>query len=221
MFDYAQRLQLALKDTARRSAMKAAAGAILAVAAGFLVAALWSFLAHDMDWGPALASLAVAALFIMVGLILFVMSKNARHEMPTTDDLRKEVEARVALATNAAVEKARFEAERVVDMAGNKVSSLMDEASYRATKLADDTERRVFGVARSAAQAVGFTQSNLDTVRSKVEDAQDTLSRANSSNAASMAKLLGAFAIGVTLAAKLREREDEDPYDYDYQDDIL
>lgn len=221
MFDYAQRLQLALKDTARRSAMKAAAGAILAVAAGFLVAALWSFLAHDMDWGPALASLAVAALFIVVGLILFVMSKNARHEMPTTDDLRKEVEARVTLATNAAVEKARFEAERVVDMAGNKVSSLMDEASYRATKLADDTERRVFGVARSAAQAVGFTQSNLDTVRSKVEDAQDTLSRANSTNAASMAKLLGAFAIGVTLAAKLREREDEDPYDYDYQDDIL
>lgn len=219
MFDYAQRLQLALKDTARRSAMKAAAGVILAVAAGFLVAALWSFLAHDMDWGPALASLAVAALFIVAGLILFMMSKKTKHEMPTTDDLKKEVEARVSLAADAAVEKARSEAERVVDMAGNKISSLMDEASYRATKLADDTERRVFGVARSAAQAVGFTQSNLDTVRSKVEDAQDTLSRANSTNAASMAKLLGAFAIGVTLAAKLRERDDED--DYDYQDDIL
>ena len=219
MFDYAQRLQLALKDTARRSAMKAAAGVILAVAAGFLVAALWSFLAHDLDWGPALASLAVAALFIVAGLILFMMSKKTKHEMPTTDDLKKEVEARVSLAADAAVEKARSEAERVVDMAGNKVSSLMDEASYRATKLADDTERRVFGVARSAAQAVGFTQSNLDTVRSKVEDAQDTLSRANSTNAASMAKLLGAFAIGVTLAAKLRERKDED--DYDYQDDIL
>ena len=219
MFDYAQRLQLALKDTARRSAMKAAAGVILAVAAGFLVAALWSFLAHDMDWGPALASLAVAALFIVAGLILFMMSKKTKHEMPTTDDLKKEVEARVSLAADAAVEKARSEAERVVDMAGNKVSSLMDEASYRATKLADDTERRVFGVARSAAQAVGFTQSNLDTVRSKVEDAQDTLWRANSTNAASMAKLLGAFAIGVTLAAKLRERDDED--DYDYQDDIL
>ena len=219
MFDYAQRLQLALKDTARRSAMKAAAGVILAVAAGFLVAALWSFLAHNMDWGPALASLAVAALFIVAGLILFMMSKKTKHEMPTTDDLKKEVEARVSLAADAAVEKARSEAERVVDMAGNKVSSLMDEASYRATKLADDTERRVFGVARSAAQAVGFTQSNLDTVRSKVEDAQDTLSRANSTNAASMAKLLGAFAIGVTLAAKLRERDDED--DYDYQDDIL
>lgn len=220
MFDYAQRLQLALKDTARRSAMKAAAGVVLAVAAGFLVAALWSFLAHTLGWGPALASLAVAVLFILAGLILFGMSKTTKHEMPTTDDLKKEVEARVNLAAEAAVEKARAEAERVVDMAGNKVSSLMDEASYKVTKLADDTERRVFGVARNAAQAVGFTQANMDTVRSKVERATDTLARANNSNAASMAKLLGAFAIGVTLAAKLREREDDDD-DYDYQDDIL
>ncbi|WP_234853032.1 phage holin family protein [Paracoccus everestensis] len=219
MFDYAQRLQLALKDTARRSAMKAAAGIVLAVAAGFLVAALWSFLAHNLGWGPALASLVVAGLFILAGLILFGMSKATHHEMPTTDDLKKEVEARVSLARDAAIEKARAEAERVVDMAGNKVSSLMDEASYKVTKLADDTERRVFGVARNAAQAVGFTQTNMDTVRSKVEGATDTLSRANSSNAGSMAKLLGAFAIGVTLAAKLREREDED--DYEYQDDIL
>lgn len=219
MFDYAQRLQLALKDTARRSAMKAAAGVVLAVAAGFLVAALWSFLAHNLEWGPALASLAVAALFILAALILFGMSKRVVHEMPTTDDLKKEVEARVTLAAEAAVEKARAEAERVVDMAGNKVSSLMDEASYRVTKLANDTERRVFGVARNAAQAVGFTQANMNTVRAKVEDAQDTLTRANNSNAASMAKLLGAFAIGVTLAAKLRERQDDD--DYDYEDDIL
>lgn len=219
MFDYAQRLQLALKDTARRSAMKAVAGVILAIAAGFLVAALWSFLAHNLEWGPALASLAVAVLFVVVALILFVMSKQTKHEMPTTDDLKKEVEARVSLAADAAVQNARAEAERVVDMAGNKVSSLMDEASYRVTKLADDTERRVFGVARNAAQAVGFTQANMNTVRTKVEDAQDTLSRANSSNAASMAKLLGAFAIGVTLAAKLRERDDDD--NYDYQDDIL
>lgn len=219
MFDYAQRLQLALKDTARRSVMKAAAGVVLAVAAGFLIAALWSFLAHNLGFGPALASLAVAVLFILVGAILFAMSKATRHEMPTTDDLRKEVEARVSLAADAAVEKARAEAERVVDMAGHKVSSLMDEASNKVTKLADDTERRVFGVARDAAQAVGFTQGNLDTVRSKVEGAAETLARANNSNAGSMAKLLGAFAIGVTLAAKLKERGDDD--DYDYQNDIL
>lgn len=220
MFDYAQRLQLALKDTARRSAMKAVAGLVLAVAAGFLIAALWSFLAHNLGWGPALASLAIAILFVVVALILLGMSKRTQHEMPTTTDLKNEVEARVTLAADAAFEKARAEAERVMDMAGNKVSSLMDEASHRATKLADDTERRVFGVARNAAQAVGFSSSNMEAVRSRVEDATDTLSRANSSNAASMAKLLGAFAIGVTLAAKLREQQDDDD-DYDYRDDIL
>ncbi|GGF71460.1 hypothetical protein GCM10011402_25050 [Paracoccus acridae] len=217
MFDYAQRLQLALKDTARRSAMKVVAGLVLAIAAGFLIAALWSFLAHDLDWGPALASLGVAVLFILIGVVLFVMSKRTQHEMPTKEDLRKEVEARVTLATDAAVERARAEADRMLDKAGNKVSSLMDEASYRANKLADDTERRVFGAARNAAQAVGFTPGNIQTVRHKVEDARDTLSRANSSNAASMAKLIGAFAIGVTLASKLREQQDDD----DYEDDIL
>ncbi|WP_103171108.1 phage holin family protein [Paracoccus sp. SY] len=217
MFDYAQRLQLALKDTARRSAMKVVAGLVLAIAAGFLIAALWSFLAHDLDWGPALASLGVAVLFILIGVVLFVMSKRTQHEMPTKEDLRKEVEARVTLAADAAVERARAEADRMLDKAGNKVSSLMDEASYRANKLADDTERRVFGAARNAAQAVGFTSGNIQTVRHKVEDARDTLSRANSSNAASMAKLIGAFAIGVTLASKLREQQDDD----DYEDDIL
>lgn len=217
MFDYAQRLQLALKDTARRSAMKVVAGLVLAIAAGFLIAALWSFLAHDLDWGPALASLGVAVLFILIGVVLFVMSKRTQHEMPTKEDLRKEVEARVTLAADAAVERARAEADRMLDKAGNKVSSLMDEASYRANKLADDTERRVFGAARNAAQAVGFTSGNIQTVRHKVEDARDTLSRANSSNAASMAKLIGAFAIGVTLASKLREQQNDD----DYEDDIL
>lgn len=217
MFDYAQRLQLALKDTARRSAMKAAAGVILLVAVGFLIAALWSFLAHNLDWGPALASLAIGALFVLAAVILLAVSKKHKHEMPTTEDLRKEVEARVTLAKDAAIERARSEAERMVDMAGNKAVSLMDEASFRANKLADDTERRVFGAARHAAESVGLTSSNINTARTKVDEATHTLSRANSSNAASVAKLLGAFAVGITLAAKLREGRDTD----DYEDDIL
>ncbi|MFC3169520.1 MULTISPECIES: phage holin family protein [Paracoccus] len=217
MFDYAQRLQLALKDTARRSAMKAVAGVVLAIAFGFLVAALWSFLAHDLGWGPALASLAVGILFVAVAVILLAMSKRAKHEMPTKEDLRKEVEARVHLAAEAAAEKARTEADRLMDMAGNKVASLMDDASHRANKLADDTERRVYGAARNAAEAVGLTATNINTVKSKVQNANATLSRANSTNAASMAKILGAFAVGITLAAKLREGRDPDPY----EDDIL
>ncbi|WP_347139707.1 phage holin family protein [Paracoccus sp. SSK6] len=217
MFDYAQRLQLALKDTARRSAMKAVAGVILAIAFGFLVAALWSFLAHNLGWGPALASLAIGVLFVLVAVILLVMSKHTKHEMPTKEDLRKEVEARVSLAAEAAADKARAEADRLMDMAGNKVASLMDDATYRANKLANDTEQRVYGAARSAAEAVGLTATNINTVRSKVQSANETLSRANSSNAASIAKILGAFAVGITLAAKLKEGRDPDPY----EDDIL
>ncbi|MCZ0962244.1 phage holin family protein [Paracoccus benzoatiresistens] len=217
MFDYAQRLQLALKDTARRSAMKAAAGVILVVAAGFLIAAFWSFLAHNLGWGPALASLVVGGIFVLAAVVLWLVSKKPKHEMPTKEDLRKEVEARVTLAKDAAIERARAEAERVVDIAGNKVASLMDDATYRANKLADDTERRVYGVARHAAESVGLTSTNIETVRSRYESATDTLSRANSSNAASIAKILGAFAVGMTLAAKLREGRDPD----EYQDDIL
>lgn len=217
MFDYAQRLQLALKDTARRSAMKAAAGVILVVALGFLLAALWSFLAHNLGWGPALASLAIGGLFVLIAVILLGMSKKPKHEMPTTEDLRKEVEARVTLAKDAAIEKARFEAERMMDVAGNRVVSLMNEASFRANKLAGDTERRVYGAARHAAETVGLTSTNISTLKSKVDDATGTLARANSSNAASIAKLLGAFAVGITLAAKLREGRDSD----EYEDDIL
>lgn len=220
MFDYAQRLQLALKDTARRSAMKAIAGIILVVAAGFLIAALWSFLAHDLGWGPALASLVIGGVFVLVAVVLLAVSKKPQHDMPTTDDLRKEVEARITLAKDAAIDKARAEAERMVDVAGNKVASLMDEASFRATKLADDTERRVYGAARHAAEAVGLTSNNITTMRSKVDDATDTLARANNTNAASIAKLLGAFAVGITLAAKLREGRDTDDYD-EYEDNIL
>lgn len=217
MFDYAQRLQLALKDTARRSVMKLVAGLVLAIAAGFLIAALWSFLAHNLDWGPALASLAIGALFVLVAVILLAMSKKAKHQMPTKEDLRKEVEARVNLATEAAADKARVEASRLMDMAGNKVVSLMDDAAYKANKLADDTERRVYGAVRSVAQSTGLTPSNIQMAKTKVEDATQTLSRASSSNAGSMAKLLGAFAVGVTLASKLGERRRYD----DYEDDIL
>ena len=53
-----------------------------------------------------------------------------------------------------------------------------------------------------------------------MDDATDTLARANNTNAASIAKLLGAFAVGITLAAKLREGRDTDEYD-EYEDNIL
>lgn len=212
MFDYAQRLQLALTDTARRAGMKAAAGLIAVVGAGFLLAALWSWLAHNLDWGPTLASLTVGGGFLVVALIVFAMGNRKRHRMPTTDDLKQEVETRLTLAADAAANRARHEASRVLDMAGNKVTSLMDDASYRANKLASDAEQRVYGVA----QSVGLTSDNLDRTKAKAAEVKEKVAEASNSNAGSMLKLLGAFAVGVTLASKLREsRHDDDYYDED------
>lgn len=219
MFDFAHNLKLAVSDRVKGVGLKAAGGVIAAVAAGFLIAALWAFLAHELGWGSALASLAIAVLLLAVAAILFVVSKP-KHRMPTTDDLKREVEARVTLASNAAADRARAEAARVMDMAENKAHSLMDQVSYRATKLADDAERKVFGTVRQGAVAMGLTSENVRDVKHQAAHGQAAVSRAANSNAGSMAKLLGAFAVGVTLAAKLSERRDDDEDDYDYEFDL-
>ena len=59
MFDYARNMQLALSDAGRRAGMKAAAGVVALIGAGFLVAALWTFLAYHLHWGSLGASLAI------------------------------------------------------------------------------------------------------------------------------------------------------------------
>ena len=221
MLDYVNRLQLAVKDTARRSVMKVVAGVILGIAAGFLMAALWSFLAVNLGWGSMLASLTIGGGLALIALIFLAVANRRKHTMPTTDDLKREVEARVSLATDAAVNRARTEAARVVDMAGNRAQSLMDEAGYRANKLAGDTERRVFGMARDAARTVGLTSDNIASLQSGARDATDTAKRAADSNVGSMAKLIGAFAVGVTLAAKVQEsRRSSRAFEFD-EDDLL
>ena len=202
MFDYVNRLQLAAKDSARRAVMKVVAGLILAIGAGFLIAALWSYLAINLGWGPMLASLAIGGGFVAIALILLMVSNRQRHAMPTTDDLKREVEARVTLATDAAVERARTEASRLVDLAGSRAQSLLDDAGDRVGRIADDTGQRFYGLARS----VGITPQNMARAKADAGQVRDGAKRAADSNVGSMAKLIGAFAIGVTLAAKLQER---------------
>lgn len=211
MFDYVQRLQLALSDTARRTAMKVVAGVVLAVGAGFLLAALWSWLAYGLGWGATLASLAIGGAFVVIALILLAAASKPRHEMPTSDDLKREVEARVNLVADAAADRARQEAGRMMDMAGNKVTSLMDQASYRANKFASDAERRVYSTARETAEKVGLTPENVEAAKRTFASTAETTTRAANSNAGSMAKLIGAFAIGIALANRLRgDRDDDD-----------
>lgn len=227
MFDYVNRLQLALGDTARRTGMKIVAGVILGVGFGFLVAALWSWLATELGWGAALASLAIGGGLVALGLLVLMMAAHRRHAMPTSEDLKREVEARVSLAADAAVARAKAEAAHAADMAQAKVQSLMDEAGFRATRLARDTEQRVFGMVRDTADSVGLSEANLQAAKDGVSAARETVrdaaaatSRAANSNAGSMAKLVGAFALGVTLAAKLVERRGDHAARHD-DDDLM
>lgn len=209
MFDYAQRLKLALADTARRSAFKLAAGVILAIGLGFLLAALWSWLAIGLGWGPVHASLAIGLGFVVIGGGVLVATARPRHKMPTTDDLKREVEARVSLAADAAVQRARSEALRMAGMAENKVHSMMDRATHRASSFAGD-----------AARKAGLSSENVEAAKRAASHASQKASDAANSNAGSMAKLIAAFAIGVTLAARLRDSRRQPPDDFD-EDDFI
>lgn len=218
MFDYARKMQLAVGDAGRRVALKAAAGVVALIGAGFLLAALWTFLADTLDWGPLFASLAIGLLFVAVGVVLLMQSKAVKHPVPTTEELKAEVETRVSLATDAALEKARIKAVEVVDTVENRVMSVVDDVSFRASKFADDAEAKVQGftrnVAGEAARKVGLTPQFFS-------EAQNAMGRVKDSNAATIPPLLGAFAVGIALAGKLqawRHRDDEDDYG-DYDDD--
>ncbi|MDB6179783.1 phage holin family protein [Paracoccus fistulariae] len=211
MFDYAQKLQLALTDKARRAGMKAAAGTVAAIGVAFLLAALWIWLAYEMDLGAMIASVVLGVFFLVVALIVLLMGGSTRHDMPTTDELRQEVETQLMMVADAASNRARMEAGRVVDMAGRKVSSVVGSATDRVSQVAD----KAYGVA----QSVGFTPENVDRTIDKAGDVKDKVVEASNTNAGSMAKLLGAFAIGVTLASRFRKsRDDDDDYYHDEDD---
>lgn len=225
MFDYARNMQLALADTGRRVAFKAAAGVVALLGAGFLLAALWTFLADNLDWGPLGASLAIGLLFVVIGVVLMMMSKTVKHPVPSTDELRAEVEERVSLATDAALEKARLKATEVVDGVENRVYALVDDMSFRASKFADDAEAKVQGFTRHVARDMaGQAANKVGLTPQFLSEAQETLTRVKDSNAATIPPLMGAFAIGVALASKFqgwRHRDDDEDVYYDdfYEDD--
>lgn len=215
MFDYARNMQLALSDAGRRVALKAAAGAVIALGAGFLIAALWSFLAWNLGWGPVGASLAIGLLFVIVGIVFLSMSKKVNHPVPSTDELKAEVETRLSLATDAALEKARLKAVEVVDNVENRVHAVVDGLTYKAERFVDDAEAKVQGftrnVAGQAAQKVGLTPRFF-------AEAQDTMDRVKNSNAATIPPLLSAFAVGIALANRVQAwRQPQDGH-YDQDD---
>lgn len=224
MFDYARKLQLAASDLGRRVGLKAVAGVLAAIAAGFLIAALWTFLARTLDWGPLWASLVVGLLFAAIAGVLLAISNKVKHPIPSTEELKREVEARASLATEAALDRAKEKAREVVDMAENKVHGLIDTASYKASSLVGDAEARAQKFANTtvsrAVHSVGLDSGVVDDVKAVVSDFR-------ASRAAPAAGVLGAFAVGLALAARLGGRggdsredwSDDDWADEDWSDD--
>lgn len=238
MLDYARRMKLALSDAARRIGQKAGAGVVVVIGAGFLLAALWTYLADYLHWGSMLASLTIGAVFVILGLLVLVLGGRARHRPPTTAELRDEFQERLSIATDVVLDRVTGRAERAIDkvrdtagdaletvqsrasefadLAGNKVQSLVDTVSYRAHRAADSAEARVQGFVRTADE----TAEKLGLTPERKEKLAEGIDKAKSSNLAALAPAVGAFALGLTLASRLqswRHRED----DGDDQDDGL
>lgn len=232
MFDYARNMQLALSDMGRRAGLKAGAGAAILIGAGFLLAALWTWLAHHLGWGSLRASLAVGAGFVMIGLVVAAAGGRRRHRIPTTDELQAEVEQRLGLATDAMLGKARDRADEVVQNARAKatevigdaearVHGFVDDVTYRMNSFADAAETRVQGaaqtVASKTAQSLGVSPA---MVRDATEAARNGVERFRHSRAAPAIGLLGALTLGAVAANLLNgalHRDDEG--DDDFQDD--
>lgn len=219
MFDYVNKVQMALGDKARRTGLKVGAGVVALIAVGFLLSALWSFLAWRLELGPTYASLIIGGGFLLIALILLMMSKSERHSMPTTDELKNEVEARLSLAADTALDKAKFKAEETMDSAQQRVHALFGKAEDTARGFVSRTESKVHDVtsdvtakAGDLAQKVGLTDQNL-------REAKDSFDRATQSRAAPGVGIVGAFAVGMAIAGALRGRRGKDDFYYDDFDD--
>ncbi len=197
MFDYVNKLQLALGDKAQRSGLKIGAGIAALIGAGFLIAACWSWLAWNLDLGPALASLIIGGCFALLGLVILSTIKPERHPMPTSDELKTEIEMRLNQATEAAFDKAKFKAEEAIDNAQARVASLFGSAGAHV---------------QDAANSVGLTEDALTEAKAAVD-------RATQHKAAPAVGLAGAFAVGMAIASALKSRRSKDDLYYDDEDD--
>lgn len=215
MFDYARNLKLAAQDTGRRVAIKAAAGTAVTLGAGFLLAALWTFLARTLGWGSLAASLVIGVVFVAIGAALLAVSNKIKHPAPTTEDLKAEVETRLALATDAALEKARLKATEVVDTVENRVHSVVDNMTHKASQFADSAEARVQGFTRNVTEnMVGQAAQKVGLTPRRVAQAEAAAERFRHSNAATIPPLVGAFAVGIALASRLQSwRHSDDDVD--------
>ncbi|SDD75925.1 Putative Holin-X, holin superfamily III [Paracoccus isoporae] len=220
MFDYVNKVQLALSDKARRTGLKAGAAVIALIALGFLLSALWSFLAWRLELGPTYASLIIGGGFLLIALILQLMSNSEKHSMPSTDELKNEVEARLSLAADTALDKAKFKAEETMDSAQQRVHALFGKAEDTARGFVSRTESKVHDVTADVSTKAGDLAEKVGLTDRNLREAKDSFDRATQSRAAPGVGIVGAFAVGMAIAGALRGRRDRDDFYYDdFEDD--
>ncbi|MBA4489348.1 phage holin family protein [Paracoccus sp. S1E-3] len=212
MFDYVNRLQLALGDKARRTSLKLGAAVAALIGLGFLIAAVWSLLAWNLELGPTVASLIVGGVFVLVGLVIWSQSGSERHRMPTGDELKTEVEMRLQGAADAAINKVKSTATEAVDNAQAHVAAFFGGAPDKARDLVKTAGSGVGAMAsnavKGAASKAGLGNDELNEVKAKVERAAPGIG------------LVGAFAVGMAIANALASRRSEDDLYFDEDDDL-
>lgn len=215
MLDYTRRMRLSLSDKIRRAGISAGAAIVALIGMGFLLAALWTWLAHELDWGSAMASLAIGGALTLIGLLVLVFSGRSRHETPSPQELRDELEQKLGVAADVvigrvtgrvgeAVDKVQTKASHLASLAENRFHSLSDQVSYQADRFAEGAEWKAHDLARKmgdAAAKVGLTAERVSDVGNKVSAKVDA---AKNSNLAAVAPVVGAFAVGMTLASRLQ-----------------
>lgn len=218
MFVYAKNMQLALSDKLHRLGLAAGAGVVLILGAGFLLAALWTWLAYHLGWGSLGASLTIGLVMVVIGVIFLMMAKHERHPMPSTDELKAEVQQQLHLAADTAIAKVSTAADQAVDRAATKANALLDTAeqkvhgvaddlAYRANRFADQAEARVYGTVR------GVTESTAERFGLGAQPAASRTGQGGGASGASRyGAVLGALAIGLTVANRLQHRRHRDDH---------
>ena len=213
MFNYTRNMQLALTDKLRRAGMAGVAGLMFLVGAGFLIAALWVWLADHLGWGAMGASLAIGAGFLVIGVVILMTAGKERHPTPTTEELKTEVGeqmnlmadaaiAKVTDATNASLSRASQKVTRIMGLAGQKARSAADEVAYQADRYVDRAEAGAYRMARKASEAMDHrSKADPDGSPDTAPDAAPD----DSGRLGGVAPLIGAFAVGLTLASRFRE----------------
>ncbi len=212
MLDFTRLMKLALADRARRAALKIVAGLLLLLAAGFLLAALWSFLAVYLAWGSMLASLAIGGGSAVVALIVLAVSGKVRHVAPTSDDLKQEIGAKLGVMAENVKEQAGQKIRTAMGLAGQKARRAVDEAEYAADRAADRAEARASELARGVvpemAQFLGLSSETAKQVGKVVTQVRE-------SRLAPLLPVAGAFAVGIFVAQRLVSGAAADEADWD------